>query len=51
MAWRSSGSSNTELIENLYRHRLITDSRVKEAFLKVPPLLQTPLKTPSLTCV
>ncbi|EOO03178.1 putative protein-beta-aspartate methyltransferase protein [Phaeoacremonium minimum UCRPA7] len=35
MAWRSSGSSNKALIENLWKNELITDSRVKEAFLKV----------------
>ncbi|KOS22466.1 Protein-L-isoaspartate(D-aspartate) O-methyltransferase [Escovopsis weberi] len=35
MAWRCSGVSNSELIENLWRSSLITDPRVKEAFLKV----------------
>lgn len=35
MAWRCSGTTNTELIENLYKSNLITDPRVKEAFLKV----------------
>lgn len=34
MAWRSSGSSNKELIENLYRNGLITNQRIKEAMLK-----------------
>ncbi|KAK0714165.1 protein-L-isoaspartate O-methyltransferase [Lasiosphaeria miniovina] len=35
MAWRSSGASNRDLIENLWRNKLIQDMRVKEAFLKV----------------
>ncbi|KAK3314172.1 protein-L-isoaspartate O-methyltransferase [Apodospora peruviana] len=35
MAWRSSGASNTDLIENLWRNKMITDPRVKAAFLKV----------------
>ncbi len=35
MAWRSSGATNRDLIENLCNHRLITDPVVKEAFLKV----------------
>lgn len=40
MAWRSSGVSNTELVENLWRNGLVTDPRAKEAFLNVlAPLL------------
>lgn len=35
MAWRSSGSSNASLIENLFRNSLIKTPRVKEAFLSV----------------
>ncbi|ROW02502.1 hypothetical protein VMCG_06024 [Cytospora schulzeri] len=35
MAWRSHGSTNNELVEQLWRNGLITDERVKEAFLKV----------------
>ncbi|OTA65782.1 protein-L-isoaspartate O-methyltransferase [Hypoxylon sp. EC38] len=35
MAWRSSGTSNEELVENLWRNKLITDPVVKSAFLKV----------------
>ncbi|KAH8895914.1 protein-L-isoaspartate O-methyltransferase [Thozetella sp. PMI_491] len=35
MAWRSSGSTNQELIENLWRNGLIKEPRVKAAFLKV----------------
>lgn len=38
MAWRSSGASNRDLVENLWRHELITHPQVKEAFLKVPRL-------------
>ncbi|KAF3800159.1 Protein-L-isoaspartate O-methyltransferase [Colletotrichum gloeosporioides] len=35
MAWRSSGASNKDLVENLWRNGLIKDQRVKDAFLKV----------------
>jgi len=35
MAWRSSGSSNEALIENLSRNGLITSERVKRAMLSV----------------
>jgi len=35
MAWRSSGSTHQELIENLYRNGLIKDERIKNAMLKV----------------
>lgn len=35
MAWHCSGDSNSELVENLTRNGLITDSRVKAAFLRV----------------
>ncbi|KAB5513180.1 protein-L-isoaspartate O-methyltransferase [Coniochaeta sp. 2T2.1] len=35
MAWRSSGATNRDLIENLWNNKLIKDARVKEAFLKV----------------
>ncbi|KAI1767215.1 protein-L-isoaspartate O-methyltransferase [Hypoxylon sp. FL1150] len=35
MAWRSSGTSNAELVENLWRNKLITQPLVKAAFLKV----------------
>lgn len=35
MAWRCTGSSNEGLIHNMWRSGLITDTRVKEAFLKV----------------
>lgn len=37
MAWRSSGTSNAELVANLCRNGMIKDDRVKEAFLKVRP--------------
>ncbi|KAK0373181.1 hypothetical protein CLIM01_09458, partial [Colletotrichum limetticola] len=35
MAWRSSGATNKDLVENMWRHGLIKDQRVKDAFLKV----------------
>jgi protein-L-isoaspartate(D-aspartate) O-methyltransferase len=35
MAWRSSGRSNAELVENLFRNGMIKTDTVKEAFLKV----------------
>ncbi len=35
MAWRSSGSTHEELIENLHRNGLITDERIKNAMLQV----------------
>jgi protein-L-isoaspartate(D-aspartate) O-methyltransferase len=38
MAWRSGGSTNAELINNLFKNGLITTSRVKEAMLKVGDL-------------
>ncbi|ETS84215.1 hypothetical protein PFICI_02240 [Pestalotiopsis fici W106-1] len=35
MAWRSSGTSNETLVENLWRHNLLSSPVVKAAFLKV----------------
>jgi protein-L-isoaspartate(D-aspartate) O-methyltransferase len=35
MAWRCSGSTNTELIENLCKAGLIKHERVKEAMIGV----------------
>ncbi|KAK7991305.1 protein-L-isoaspartate O-methyltransferase [Apiospora saccharicola] len=35
MAWRSSGSSNETLVENLWTHGLLTSPAVKDAFLRV----------------
>ncbi|KXX81280.1 putative protein-L-isoaspartate O-methyltransferase [Madurella mycetomatis] len=35
MAWRSSGATNRDLVENLWRNELITNPDVKQAFLKV----------------
>ncbi|KAJ5885319.1 hypothetical protein N7495_009829, partial [Penicillium taxi] len=35
MAWYCSGSTNTELIENLFKSGLIKNKRVKEAMLRV----------------
>lgn len=45
MAWRSSGATNKDLIENLWTNKLIKDARLKEAFLKVPPLTRSSLST------
>lgn len=35
MAWYCSGSTNTELIENLFKAELIQNERVKEAMIGV----------------
>ncbi|KAK6206387.1 protein-L-isoaspartate O-methyltransferase [Colletotrichum tabaci] len=35
MAWRSSGATNEELVENMWKRGLIKDQRVKDAFLKL----------------
>jgi protein-L-isoaspartate(D-aspartate) O-methyltransferase len=35
MAWRSSGNTNSELVNNLFRNKLITDPLVRDAFLRV----------------
>ncbi|KFY54919.1 hypothetical protein V497_07347 [Pseudogymnoascus sp. VKM F-4516 (FW-969)] len=35
MAWRCGGTTNAELVENLYRNKIIQTPRVKEAMLKV----------------
>lgn len=35
MAWYCSGSTNSELVENLFKEGLIKDERVKEAMMKV----------------
>ncbi|CAN8104676.1 unnamed protein product [Discula destructiva] len=35
MAWRSSGTSNEDLVAQLWKNGLITDERVRDAFLKV----------------
>jgi protein-L-isoaspartate(D-aspartate) O-methyltransferase len=35
MAWYCSGSTNTELVENLFKGGLIKDERVKDAMLSV----------------
>jgi hypothetical protein len=34
MAWRSSGASHRELIENLFKNGLIKNQRIKEAMLQ-----------------
>jgi protein-L-isoaspartate(D-aspartate) O-methyltransferase len=35
MAWYCSGSTNTELVENMYKGGLIKHERVKEAMMGV----------------
>ena len=35
MAWRSSGTTNESLINNLAKNNLIKSDRVKDAMLKV----------------
>ena len=35
MAWRSSGATHRELIENLYKNGLIKDQRIKNAMMEV----------------
>jgi len=35
MAWRSSGASNTDLVNNLRRHGVFSSERVKEAMINV----------------
>lgn len=46
MAWYCSGSTNNELIENLFKVGLIKNQRVKEAMLGVKSTL--PRSTPVL---
>lgn len=46
MAWFCSGSTNTELIENLYSSGLIKNERVKQAMLGVSILPSPSLETP-----
>jgi hypothetical protein len=47
MAWRSSGETNEELINNLKKNGLIETERVKEAMIKVllPRSQPTPIST------
>jgi hypothetical protein len=35
MAWRSGGSTNTELVNNLFRNGLIREEKVRDAMLNV----------------
>lgn len=35
MAWRSSGQTNEELVNNLFRNGVLTTERVRDAMLKV----------------
>ena len=39
MAWYCSGSTNTELIENLFKAGLIQNERVKDAMIGVSILI------------
>lgn len=48
MAWRCTGTSNAELIENMARSKLITDDAVKQAFLKVRYSLSSARYCPGL---
>ncbi|KAG8629869.1 hypothetical protein KVT40_001488 [Elsinoe batatas] len=43
MAWRCSGKTNTELVQNMFNAGLITSERVKDAMLKVDRANYTPL--------
>lgn len=43
MAWRSSGATNKDLIENLWKNGLISNPTVKAAFLKVNNILPAPI--------
>jgi hypothetical protein len=52
MAWRCSGSSNKELVDNLFKGGLITSSRVRDAMMRVcPPLSRFPLPGEKLCCI
>ena len=42
MAWYCSGSTNTELVENLFKVELIKNERVKEAMLGVSSCTPSP---------
>jgi hypothetical protein len=46
MAWRCSGSSNKELVDNLFRGGLITSSRVRDAMMKVCASCSLPHRHP-----
>lgn len=46
MAWYCSGSTNSELVENLFKANLIKNGRVKEAMLGVSSIVSPP---PQLT--
>jgi len=47
MAWRSSGSSNQSLIDNLEKNGLIETKRVKDAMLSTART--SPRETPTTT--
>ncbi|KAK0385490.1 hypothetical protein NLU13_6670 [Sarocladium strictum] len=44
MAWTCSGESNTALVENMAKNGLITDERVKDAFVKVDRAHYAPVR-------
>ena len=46
MAWRSSGGTNEELVNNLHRNGVIESERVRKAMLRVYTMYQPvrPLK-------
>jgi protein-L-isoaspartate(D-aspartate) O-methyltransferase len=48
MAWYCSGTTNTELIENLSKEGLIKNDRVKKAMMGVSITLLLPLPPPSI---
>lgn len=52
MAWYCSGSTNAELVENLFNEGLIKDERVKEAMIKVSsyPSWYWTCTRPTLNC-
>jgi protein-L-isoaspartate(D-aspartate) O-methyltransferase len=48
MAWYCSGTTNAELIENLFKEGLIKHDRVKKAMMGVSITLLLPLPPPSI---
>jgi protein-L-isoaspartate(D-aspartate) O-methyltransferase len=48
MAWYCSGTTNAELIENLFKEGLIKSDRVKKAMMGVSFTLLLPLPPPSI---
>lgn len=56
MAWRCSGGSNDELVDNMWRNGVITDERVRDVMkrvsfgLKFLSLLSVLVPVASLSC-